>query len=475
MADDKSKTPRLEDPGVTDEDKYDQSRRAEAVLDYILHGENAEGQVAEEGVAVSEALKARPVIDIDTGRTSSRVLFVTTNEAVLESNSLDCGYYLNLSGVFDEVHVLVLVPRRGNDAFERVESNVWVYKVHSKHWWSLPWKAKGAAERALTFNGNIRPDIIIGVDPFEAGLGAYFIAKRFARPFQLHLKTNPFAPDFIERREDNNWRLRIAKYLLKRTQSIRTESEKLKKVIKSKYKKIKEIYTLPHFYNFSGLLSAEPSMSLKEKYPQYAFVMLSFGPLTADSHLHDLFTALRPVLLNKRIGLVVIGDGPAKALFVEKVSLLGIAESVIFQKEAEDLPSYLKTADALVEVSTSQDSEINILRATAAGLPIIAMDTDLRSDLFDGIQAAYLCDAKDLQCLSQKVSHFINQASLRVQFKNQLQTIATERLQEDPDAYYLAIRDTIESILVPVEESKDKVETNNENQQKAANSDASSG
>lgn len=435
---------------VVGEGKYNQSSRAEAVLDQILHGESeSQVSVEEEGVAVSEALRARPILDYDTGRTHSRLAFVTSEQSVLEEGSVEREFYLNLSTVFDEVHVLVLIPRRGNDSFMRAESNVWIYKVHNKNWWRLPWQAKRAANKALTFNGNIRPDIVVGVDPFEAGLGAYFIAKQFGRPFQLHVKTNPFASDFAEKRANNNWRLRIAKYLLKRTKSIRTESEQLKQVIEKRYKQVVELFTLPHFYNFSGLIDAKPTLNLHEQYPGYAFIILAFGPLTADSHLHDLFTALRQTLLNQRIGLVVVGDGPAAPLFFEKVKLLGIEKSVIFQKKAENLPSYFKTADALVETGTEKDSEVNILRATAAGLPIIAVNTDLRADLFAGTKAAFLCPAGDLQCLSQRVSQFINAAALRVQFKDQLQDIAKNRLQENPAAYYSAICATIESVLVP--------------------------
>ena len=447
---------------VSEAERYSQSRRAEKVLDYVLHGgtEAAERQSADGGIAVEEAMHGRPVLDYDTGRTKSRVAFVTTDESVLTEDSEGYKHYLRLAPLFDEVHVLVIVPRRGKEIFKRAEVNVWFYRVHDKLWWNLSWRAADAAEEALTFNNSIRPDLIVGIDPFEAGLAAYLIAKRFKRPWQLHIKTNFFSKSFKEQRDNNDWRALMASWLLRRATSVRTATDKLKTELSTKYKKLKDIYVLPRFYNFSGLLEAVPATDIHERYKDYAFIMVAFGPLTADSHLHEVFTALRQQLLHPRIGLVVIGDGPAKELFTEKVKLLGIEKSVIFEGEkTTDLISYLKTADAIVEASTNNDSEVRILRAAAAGLPIIAYETDLRSDLFPEGKASFLCHKGDLECLTTKVAKFINSSALRLQFKERLQSIARERLQEDPDSYYLATRDTIESVLVPPKDPVTKSES----------------
>ena len=451
---------------VTEAERYNQSRRAEKVLDIVLHGGTEAGgkkQKAEEGIDVRESMRSRPVLDYDTGRVKSRVAFVTTDESVLTEGSEEHNYYLNLAPLFDEIHVLVLVPRRGNETFKRVDLNVWLYRIHDKRWWNLSWRAADAAREALTFNDNVRPDLIVGVDPFEAGLAAYLIAKRFKRPWQLHVKTNFLAKDFKERHDNNGWRLWMARFLLKRVKSVRTSTDKIKKALAKKYKRLEDLYVLPRFYDFRGLLEAVPTMNLHERFPEYGFVMITFGPLTADSHLHEVFTSLRQTLLNPRIGLIVIGDGPAKELFTEKVKLLGIEKSVVFEKEAADLVSYLKTADAIVETSTGNDGEVRLLRATAAGLPIMAVETELRSDLFTDGEAAFLCPADDLQCLGEDVTKFINSPTLRLQFKERLQSIARERLQEDRDTYYQAIRDTIESVLVEAEVAKPKNEPNTDN------------
>ena len=431
-----------------DDINFDASRRAEAVLDHILNPKAPADTAAPEArIAVSEALKSKPILDADTGRTRSRVLFVTTDEAVLVEGSVERQHYVNLANFFDEVHVLCLVARRGNEDLERLGNNLWVYQVRSRYWWRLPWESLEAANDALTWNGNFRPDIVVGHDPFEAGLAAKLIAKKFDRPWQLHVKTDPYAKDFKKAAHDNGWRVWIASYLLKRANSVRVSSGQLKEALGKRLRKVNDVLLLPRFYNFTALVDAVPVLNFHEKYRDFSFILLTFGPLSADSHLHDVFTAVNSLLRNPRVGLIVVGDGPGNKLFIDKVKLLGIEKNVVFRKEVDDLASYLKTSDILVEAAGTEESEVRVLQAAAAGLPIVAKATDLRQDLFKDGESAFLCGDKDMLCMTEKVGKLLNNAPLRHRFADSAQVIAAARLHEDPNAHYQALADTIESTL----------------------------
>ncbi|MEX0913196.1 MAG: glycosyltransferase [Candidatus Paceibacterota bacterium] len=434
----------------SEEEMLDPSKRAEVVLDHILSteaGVESQSAAPEEMVTVKEAIHARPVLDHSTGRNLARVLFVTTDESVLIPDSFKRREYTELAKNFDEVHVFCLIARGGEDGFERAGTNLWFYQIRSTNWWQLPWKAKTAAREALVWNNIIRPDLVVAIDPFEAGLAGYLIAKSLKRSFQLHLYTDPFSEEYLKSAADNNWRLRIARYILKRVKSMRVSTSNLQQIIKKKYKKIKDIAVLPRFYNFTSLLEAAPVFDLHERHPDFVFIILAFGPLTADSYLHDLFSSLHRLLRNPRIGLVVVGDGPGRGLFEEKVKLLGIERSVVFQKEAEDIASYLKTADLLVEVSVAEDGEVRVLQAAAAGLPAVMVATDLRRDLFEDNKSALVCEPGDSTCIYQKTSKFINGTAMRDQLADNAQDIAKQRLHEDPGAHYRALALTIEAVL----------------------------
>ncbi len=438
---------------LSEDGLLDPAKRAEEVLEQILGTEEAirdTGPVAAR-MTVADAIAARPVLDQDTGRTKPRVLIVTTNESVLLAGTSIREEFVGLSRQLDELHIICLIARQGKEGFDRAGDNLWFYQVRGKHWWSLPKAAKRAAIEALTWNGVPRPDIVVGIDPFEAGLAARSIARKFGRPVQYHVYTDFFHPDYKGAAPDNNWRIRIAKFLLRRAKSVRTPTTLLKEALAKKFRRINDLTVLPRFYNFTGLLDSKPAFDLHQKFKDFVFIILAFGPLTATSPLHDLFAALNRLLRNPRIGLLVIGDGPARAIFQEKVKILGIEKSVVFQKEIEDQVSHLKTADLMVELNTDEESETRVLQAAAAGLPLVMRATDLRRDLFKDGTSAFLCEVDDILCISEKTSKFINTPVLREQFADFAQDIARERLHEDPEAHFQALTLSIEAALIPTQ------------------------
>lgn len=433
---------------------YDPARRAGAVLSHVLReGENTRQQTPDESIAVEEAISGRTVIDRDTGRTMSRVLFVTSNQSVLVKNSSAQNEFLSLAGVFDEIHVMVLLDRKGKNSHQRLADNVWTYSVFAKHWWQLPFKASTYAEDILVFNGAVRPDVVVATDPYIAGLGAYWIAGAFTRPVQIQVHED-FTTEAFKTTKRASWKRRIATYLLKRVNSVRTATDNLNAYIKKRFKKIVDVRTLPHFYNLSGFKNSQPAFDIHEKYQDFVFTILAFAPITADSYLQNIFSALRPVLLNPRIGLIVVGTGPAKELYQEKVKLLGIDKNVVFLPRIDDEVSYFKSADLLFEMDTGKDSEERVLKAAAAGLPIVAATTEVREDLFKDGESAFLCLKDDVYCFGQKTNKFLNQGSLRIQFAKTAAEIVDTRVNEDPVSYYRAYRDSIEVIIQSVDNSE---------------------
>ena len=211
---------------------------------------------------------------------------------------------------------------------------------------------------------------------------------------------------------------------------------------------------LPQFYNFKSFLDAEPAFNVHERYKDFLYVAVAFGPLTADSPLHDTFSALNDVLHNPRIGLIVVGAGPAKQLFEEKTKLLGIEKNVVFLPEATDLVSLLKTADVLVETSTSKESEGSILKGAAAGIPMVMYETDLRSDLFKDLESASMCEKGDIRGISKGFRDLLNNSALRTQYRTATRNIVETRLVEDENTYYRALRDSIEITLNVKEETQ---------------------
>ena len=426
-----------------------QAEKAQATLESILDEASPDALIERElsTTSVEEGRGGQQIVERESDRVKSRILFITKDPAYLERRNTEARVMEALAPLFDEVHVMVLLPFGGKEDAKRWQSNMWVYRVRARYWWQSPRRALEAAAAQLSFADGFRPDIIVALDPFESGWSALRISKKFKRPYQVHVDVDFFTDRFKDAHKKNKWRVRIAKYVLSRAQGVRTETAQLADVLRARIKHVRDVRVLPQFYNFKSFLDAQPTFDVHERYKDFTYTALAFGPLTADSHLHDTFSALNQTLHNPRIGLIIFGDGPAKQLFEEKVELLGVKKNIIFLPVATDLVSYLTTADVLVQTDTSKESEEVVLKAAAAGLPSVMYTTDLRSDLFTDGDSASLCEEGDVHGIEEGFKALLNNTALRTQYKKFARHVVETRLVEDEDLYYRALRDSIEITL----------------------------
>lgn len=425
---------------------FDPSKRAEALLDSVLGGDLSDAVIEKKlkSIAIEDAKRGSKVVHHDSGRTKSRVLFVTEQKEYLEADSTAQNKLRLQALLFDEVHVLVLTDSVKHQTTIRIADNAWVYKTGHPHWWGKSNQAVQFVADELMFANSFRPDIVVALDPLWSGLVALAIAREFDRRLQVHVTEDYFSASYQTKTEYYRWHRRLLKYILKRADSICVSTEKLKTSLSDKVKKLPPRKVLPHFHNFTGLMKAQPVSNFHDIYKQFVFIMVAFLPLKADSPLQDVFTAFHEILRNPRIGLIVVGEGPARALYEEKAELLGIKKNVVFLSHCADMASCLKTADILVQTDVSKESEDIVLQAAAAGLPLLMYETELRLDLFKDGESATLCTPGDTFSLTKEMSNFLNNPALRVQYAEAAQYMVSTRLHEDETSYYQAYRDIIE-------------------------------
>lgn len=114
--------------------------------------------------------------------------------------------------------------------------------------------------------------------------------------------------------------------------------------------------------------------------PDGAFVLTmvaEFAPVKRHEHL---FHALAQVE-DRRVVLVLAGDGPLEEHLRERATALGIADRVRWAGYRRDIPALLGASDALVLVSEREGLARSLLEGMAAARPIIGTDTRGIADL----------------------------------------------------------------------------------------------
>jgi glycosyltransferase involved in cell wall biosynthesis len=398
-------------------------------------------------LSVEDALSGESVFELNSSRDETRVLFISQDESLLNPTQQTLDGYTNIADLFDEVHILIL--RQGIKARSpvlRVEKNVWLYTASDKNWWRTPFVGAKLIANQLVFAEGFRPDIIVARDPYESALLAIHIGKKYGRPVQIHVLEDYKHENFLHKNKHNRWRRYLPKFSIPRVQSVRTSTRALYEFLTKSFS-VKDIAVLPRFNNYEALIYVKPTLDLREKYKPFVFTILYIGKLNQESKLFRVIDAARFGLRNPHIGLIVIGDGPAKKEFAERAKILGIREQVVFETDVKDDVPYLKSANVLIVPETNSESEEVVLRGAASGVPMIMARTPFREDVFSDGESALLCAPEALDEFSLKLNILMNDVPLRKYMAETAQDMIRSKFHENPNRYKMAYRKSIEEVL----------------------------
>lgn len=417
-----------------------------SALDYVLAAEKRARDTTKY-VPVAEAMREASVYEYSSDRNVTRVLFISQDESLLNPARQSLDGFINLSDLFDEVHILIL--RQGIESKNpilRIAKNLWLYTATHKDWWGTAGRGFALIEDQLVFADGFRADIIVARDPFESAYVAKKLGAKYNRPVQVHVLDDYTKADFLKKNRHNKWRRYLPRFFLKDIKSVRTSTRAISEMIERKFR-IMDVAVLPRFRNYAAIINAEPTLNLKEKYKQFTFILLYIGKLNHESALHRVIDGARFGLKNPRIGLVVIGNGPAKKEFEERAKILGIREQIVFETGEVDEVAYMKSANVLLVPETTPESDDVALRGAAAGIPLILAKSETRTDVFKDGEQALIFEQDNVDDISLKLNILMNDVPLRREMASRAEEIMRIKFHEDPNIYKRAYRETIEEVL----------------------------
>ncbi len=340
---------------------------------------------------------------------------LSTDRKIFENGSAVRERIVEYGTLFDELHVIVASTRGLKLRYEHIAPNIWLYPTNSFIKYFQPFSfffiGKNIIKEKHFENTHT---VITAQDPFETGLVGAFLAKKFKLKLQIQVHTDFLNPIFFESSILNRIRLHISAYVLPRADGIRVVSEKIKKMIVSKMNlpSIK-IKILPIFVDAKALINLKPTVDIKQKYPQFKFVILMPTRFSAEKNLLFALDVFRTVL-NKYpfTGLVLVGEGVMEKNLRLKVKDLNMENSIIFESWSKDVVSYLKTASLLLVTSKFEGYGMSIIEAGLSGCPVVSSKVGVAEELVSGISAE-ICPVDDLSCFVNSIITLIENNELR--------------------------------------------------------------
>lgn len=329
------------------------------------------------------------------------VLMISTDRKILEVDSEVRSRVIEYGRLVEELHIIVLNQKSKvkNQNYNsklktlpisrRVSENVFVYPTNSRSKFFYICDAIKTGKTILThrhtMSGNDNGGFIVTCqDPFETGFIGWRLAKKFGLHLQLQVHTDFLSPYFGAESFLNKIRVLLGKFLVKRANSIRVVSERIKNSLFDIGVSVDRITVLPIFVDMEKIKNAPIKIDLHKKYPQFDFIILMASRFSKEKNIEMAIGVMNEVVKQfPKAGLVIVGNGPEKKNYESSIADYELRENVVIENWTDDLSSYYKTADLFLLTSNYEGYGRTLAEATAVGCKIISSDVGIAPEILE--------------------------------------------------------------------------------------------
>ena len=163
----------------------------------------------------------------------------------------------------------------------------------------------------------------------------------------------------------------------------------------------------------------EPEFSAKSRddfgFRQNDILLITVGRLVARKGLEDLIEIVKK-LDDKKIKLILVGDGPEKTRLQNLASEFDIHKQICFMGYVSDETKFqlLSIADVYVSTSKHEGFGIVFLEAMATGLPVICYDKGGQTEFLKNSHTGYLVTYGNKDLFQKQLKKMCDDNTLRV-------------------------------------------------------------
>jgi glycosyltransferase involved in cell wall biosynthesis len=244
---------------------------------------------------------------------------------------------------------------------------------------------------------------------------------------------------------------------MQKCQHIVIPSESLKDILVREYGLHERYSVIPTGTDLEPFLNADGKSLRSKNGWQDETVLISVGRLAPEKNWETLVRAFAKVHeAHAGMRLVLIGDGTARSSLEALAAELGVAEQVTFTGALpfQEIPRYLKAADAFAFASITETQGLVTIEAMAAGLPVVAVNGPGTRDIVEHGKQGFLVEnepyalAKGINKLladPQRLKRLSNNALKKAkmfevnQLGKQLLGVYEQAIQDKKDNQYVTL------------------------------------
>ena len=307
-----------------------------------------------------------------------KILSISLDKKVLDKNSENFQRQKEYAGLVGEYYVIVFGSKK-----EIQENNLFVYGSGGRNKITKFLEAYKVGKKILK-NKNLKDWVITTQDPFESALIGWRLSKKFKVGLNVQEHGDYFSEKYWRNESLLNFlRYYLGKFLIKRADSIRVVSQRIKNTLSKMGIDENKIIVVPVY---TGIKTGSNSVDieLQKKYKD-KFVFLTLARLVKQKNLPLLIKVFKDVAKkNNQTILLIVGRGPEKKKLVSLVKKLRLEDKIFFIDWTDDIYSYYDLADVYVLPSNYEGWGRVIIEAASQALPIIMTDVGCAGEVVKG-------------------------------------------------------------------------------------------
>lgn len=336
--------------------------------------------------------------------------------------------------IFTKSFIIIKTPKDENYQTFNLSENVMVLPTLSKNRYWFMWDAWMMARKVIKKN---EIDLLVLQDPFFTGAIGYLLKKEFRLPMNVN-----DVCDFI----DNSFWVRewwvnrifnpIGKFILKKAESIRVDSEKEREKLIALGIDKNRVWNIPFILNDADkFIGNKPDDEFRKKIlgEKFGYAILFVGRFEEQKDLTTLFKTVRRVIQSQpRTLFLVIGDGRKSNELKAMAGSLGIKDNLLFLGWVDyfELPKYYAACDAFILTSKYETSPRVVIFACLSQKPIVATDVSGVRDFVEDGKNGFVVPVGDEERLAKGILALIGDSGKAREMGkyglNKVQTILDE-------------------------------------------------
>lgn len=366
-----------------------------------------------------------------------KVISLGMGQNIFDADSAVRRRMIEYGKIFDELHIIVFVPRVNNlESRIKLSEKVFLYPTNSKHRIFYLLDYLRIFKTIINNSGLLIRDFIISAqDPFELGIVGLVIKLIYKIPLQVQIHTDFANRYFIFHSPLNFLRFPIGLFVLSFADSVRVVSDR---VAKSVHSLAHNVSVLPIYTELKA-----KSLELREFKDKLGITrFLTVARLEKEKDIKTAIRAFKKVLdkidvedpeQSRRTEFVIVGDGGERESLELLARSLKLENRIRFVGWQSDSARFYEEADIYVSTSLYEGYGMSIVEAASCALALVISDTGVADDLFKNGEAAIVCKQKDVAGFADAMFKLASDESMRSRLGERAKSVASKHQTDLPD------------------------------------------